>query len=209
MGIATKTHTFVAGAIIVASEHNTNFDTIYNAFNGNIDNANIAGGAGIVDTKLAQITTANKVGGDALNSILEAVYPVGAIYINITGVNPGTELGIGTWTAFGDGRVPVGYDAGDTDFDTAEEEGGVKEHQLTIAELATHGHPYRHSHNPAGAANNDGGIMTDSGGTPQSHAAWTGAVSDTDGRAIGGTGDGDPHTNVQPYIVVHMFKRTV
>lgn len=53
-------------------------------------------------------------------------FPVGAVYINVTGTNPGTELGYGTWSAFGAGRVLVGYDSGDTDFDTAEETGGAK-----------------------------------------------------------------------------------
>jgi hypothetical protein len=52
-------------------------------------------------------------------------YPVGSIYTNATdATNPGTLLGFGTWTAFGAGRVPVGFDAGNVLFDTAEETGG-------------------------------------------------------------------------------------
>ena len=43
MALVTKTFTFSAGAVIVASEHNTNFDTLYNLVNGNLDNANISG----------------------------------------------------------------------------------------------------------------------------------------------------------------------
>lgn len=61
MALITKTNTFSAGDTIVASEHNDNFDTIYNEFNGSTDNANIKSGAAIADTKLAQITTASKV----------------------------------------------------------------------------------------------------------------------------------------------------
>lgn len=56
---------------------------------------------------------------------LLAAYPVGSIYINTSNTNPGTFIG-GTWTAFGAGRVPVGFDSGDTDFDTDEETGGAK-----------------------------------------------------------------------------------
>lgn len=63
MATITKTNTFTNGATIIASEHNTNFDTIYNEFNGNIDNANLKSSAAIVDTKLEQITTAGKVSG--------------------------------------------------------------------------------------------------------------------------------------------------
>jgi len=52
MATITKPNTFSAGATIFAAEHNSNFDTIYNDFNGNITNVNIASGAAISDTKL-------------------------------------------------------------------------------------------------------------------------------------------------------------
>ena len=67
MSLISKPFTFSAGGTIVAAEHNSNFDTIYNAFNGNIDNANIGASAAIVDTKLAQITTASKVAASAID----------------------------------------------------------------------------------------------------------------------------------------------
>ena len=66
MALITKPNTFSAGATIVASEHNANFDTIYSEFNGNIDNANLKSSANIADTKLAQISTAGKVSFAAL-----------------------------------------------------------------------------------------------------------------------------------------------
>jgi len=66
MSTITKDNTFSAGATIVASEHNANFDTIYNDYNGSITNANISASAAIVDTKLAQLTTASKVNLSAL-----------------------------------------------------------------------------------------------------------------------------------------------
>lgn len=53
------------------------------------------------------------------------LYPVGSVYVNATdNTNPGTLLGFGTWTAFGAGRVPVGFDSGNALFNTAEETGG-------------------------------------------------------------------------------------
>ncbi len=52
MGLVTKTFTFAPGALIIASEHNTNFDTLYTLVNGNLDNANVNGAAAIVASKL-------------------------------------------------------------------------------------------------------------------------------------------------------------
>jgi hypothetical protein len=53
MALITKTYTFSAGATILASEHNTNLNTLYNWANGNVDNANIKASAGISLSKLS------------------------------------------------------------------------------------------------------------------------------------------------------------
>ncbi len=66
MATISKPNTFSAGATIVASEHNDNFDTIYDDYNGNITNANISDSAAISDTKFAQIATPSKVNLSAL-----------------------------------------------------------------------------------------------------------------------------------------------
>ena len=68
-------------------------------------------------------------------------YPVGSIYMNASNAtNPGSLLGFGSWSSFGAGRVLVGIDSSDTDFDGAEETGGSKTHALTTGELAAHNH---------------------------------------------------------------------
>ena len=62
------------------------------------------------------------------------LYPVGSIYSNVAvATNPATLLGFGTWTAFGAGRVMVGLDGDDEDFDTVGETGGAKTHTLTTS----------------------------------------------------------------------------
>lgn len=66
MAIISIPFTFSVGAVIVASQHNSNFTTIYNDYNGNITTVNLSASAAIVDTQLAQITTAGKVSGAAL-----------------------------------------------------------------------------------------------------------------------------------------------
>ena len=125
------------------------------------------------------------------------LFPVGYIYTNITGTNPNTELGFGTWTAFGAGRVMVGYDSGDTDFDTAEETGGAKTHTLTTAEMPSHSHSikYRAPTDTTGA-----GYLSTLG--------QSGSTTNTATPGTNTTGGGGAHNNVQPYIVVHIWKRT-
>lgn len=69
MSLITKPYTFSAGQTILSSETNANNDIIFSDYNGNITNANLAVGAAIGDTKLAQITTPAKVSGAALTSL--------------------------------------------------------------------------------------------------------------------------------------------
>ena len=126
-------------------------------------------------------------------------YPVGSIYMNCSNAtNPGTLLGFGTWSSFGAGRVLIGIDSSDTDFDTAEETGGSKTHTLTEAQLPSHRHQ---------VGSNDSGTGTGgaAGNMELVRDAGTG-----NGPAVNSsfTGSGDAHTIVQPYIVVYMWKRT-
>lgn len=60
--------------------------------------------------------------------VLNYLYPVGSIYMSATMSTASQVMAAfgGTWEAWGAGRVPVGVDTADTDFDTAEETGGRK-----------------------------------------------------------------------------------
>lgn len=53
-------------------------------------------------------------------------WPVGSVFISVVSTNPATLLGFGTWAAFAAGRVLVGLDAAQTEFDAVEETGGSK-----------------------------------------------------------------------------------
>jgi hypothetical protein len=76
---------------------------------------------------------ADGAGGVTLAQVIDALYPIGALYTSTLATNPGTLLGRGTWAAFGAGRVLVGQNGSDVDFDTGEETGGAK----TIAAAGT------------------------------------------------------------------------
>jgi len=75
---------------------------------------------------------------------LDLIYPVGSIFMSVNNVNPGTYLPNTTWVAWGSGRVPVGVDTSQTEFDTVEETGGAKSVTLTAAQsgVPSHGHTY-------------------------------------------------------------------
>lgn len=131
-------------------------------------------------------------------------FPVGSVFIAVVSTNPATLLGYGTWSAFGAGRVLVGLDSGDTDFDTVEETGGAKTHTLLTTEIPAHNHLERGTTTATG---NFGGLVRDtsSGGTGGSPAN----VADCSaGFETANTGGGGAHNNLQPYIVVYMWKRT-
>ncbi len=123
---------------------------------------------------------------------IQTVYPVGSIYINAAvATNPGTLLGFGTWVAFGAGRVIVGLNAADSDFDTVQETGGAKTHTLSTAELPSH----THNSNFVTGGSGVSGVNT-----AGNYDAATNATS--------ATGGGSAHNNVQPYIVAYMWRRT-
>lgn len=64
MSIISIPFTFSAGAVIVASQHNSCFSTIFSDYNGNIDNTNIVNAAGIVASKL-DLTSPGGIGTTA------------------------------------------------------------------------------------------------------------------------------------------------
>ena len=147
-------------------------------------------------TGIRNLTITGTLSGATGLVTMSDVYPVGSIYINATNANnPSSLLGFGTWVAFGAGRVPVGIDATQSEFDTAEEVGGAKTHTLTTSELPSHTHNQPAGISPAPNAND----VDVTGGNGATLAA--NVVTDA-------TGGGSAHNNLQPYIVVYMWKRT-
>ena len=131
------------------------------------------------------------------------VYPVGSVYINAAvTTNPATLLGFGTWVAFGSGRMMVGYNAADSDFDALQETGGAKTHTLTTAELPSHNHGYTGQH----TGNNSNGLHHHSGSTKI--AVGDDTNERTSSNTVNSTGSGSAHSILNPYIVAYMWRRT-
>jgi microcystin-dependent protein len=191
---------------------------------------------------------------------LADVYPVGSVYLSVVATNPATLFGFGTWARIGQGRALVGQDAGDPDFDTAEETGGAKTVTLATAEIPSHSHSVtdpQHTHvqnahthvqdahghgltdpghthltqryptatggssgftidtsmsgaladNTLPVKSNTTGVTvqnttpTNQNATPTNQGAATGVTVDS-------AGGGGAHANLQPYVVVYVWKRT-
>jgi len=154
--------------------------------------------------------------------------PVGYIYMSVVSTSPATLFG-GTWSRVGQGRVLVGQDATQTEFDTAEETGGEKNHTITTCQLPAHTHSVDHDH-PAATSSSDGahthtlerktasgtstgvvrgGATATADGTTASGGGHTHSVDVAAFTGSSGSvGSGTPANNLQPYLVVYMWKRT-
>lgn len=122
--------------------------------------------------------------------VREVLYPVGSIYMSATLTTPQEVAAIfgGTWEAWGSGRVPVGVNASETEFNTVEKTGGSKYLQ-------------QHSHNTINWAS---GYQS---GSQSNLFTVLGGDSTTNTRqAVASAGTGDSG-NLQPYITCYMYKR--
>lgn len=57
--------------------------------------------------------------------ILNRIYPVGSIYMSVNSTNPASLMG-GSWAIWGSGRVPVGVDTNQKEFNSVQKTGGQK-----------------------------------------------------------------------------------
>jgi hypothetical protein len=158
------------------------------------------------DSSTALATTA------FVQAALAAMYPVGSIYTNATSsTNPATLLGFGTWTAFGAGRVMVGFNASNALFDTAEETGGsadaiVVSHTHTATSTVTDaGHTHTGTVGSSGSGATAGGMSVPINGT----SIGTSTTGITVATTNASTGSSGTNANYQPYITVYIWKRTV
>lgn len=139
-----------------------------------------------------------------ITDLLDYIHPIGSIFewedsgIESGSPNFSTVAHVesyfgGKWERYGEGRVTVCQLANDADFTIVGSIGGEKIHTLTIDELP------RHSHQTA--INTNKVYSATSGG-------HTFGVDNEGISPTGNTGGGQPHNNLQPYIVVYRYRRT-
>jgi microcystin-dependent protein len=162
----------------------------------------------------------------SLGWLLDVIFPIGSIRMTTTTTGAANFLG-GTWAQWGTGRVPVGVNTSDSNFNTVEKTGGASTVALSTAQLPSHGHTvtgsvsvgYEGSHTHRGSTgaykvgSGSGSsyyYMTNNGAT---NGQTTGAGSSHNHSAsfsgsAGNTGSGSAHNNLQPYITCYFWKRT-
>ena len=166
-----------------------------------------------------QINTINST----LSSYWSHIYPIGAIYISTSPANPSTFLG-GTWVAWGSGRVPVGFNSDDGNFNISEKTGGSKTINLAHSHTVnTHSHASGSMYAGVDATATWIGVSRVGGksyncdvyaNTPIQGKSYT---ANFGARVFGNTGNTAPGTNSQlsgsqsilpPYVTCYMWKRT-
>ena len=138
-------------------------------------------------------------GGGSFNPL--SVYPIGSIYISVSGTNP-AELFGGTWQRLKDRFLLA---AGDTY--AAGSTGGEAEHLLTADELPSHTHPLESitGTDDMNFVNGSGSFLLQNSDTT---IDWPSAKNaEMKYGNTGSVGGNKPHNNLPPYLAVYMWVR--
>lgn len=142
--------------------------------------------------------------------------------MSTSSTNPSNFFG-GTWVAWGSGRVPVGVNTSDSNFNTVEKTGGsaaLQSHTHGIPSLSgstssdgSHRHNSGHGYNNVSKGTDAKTVSTnwyDSDDYSQNMTSWNGTHTHTvttNASNTGSAGSGNSG-NLQPYITCYMWKRT-
>ena len=133
---------------------------------------------------------------DGIADLYNAIFPIGQIVIKGDNEDYSNWLGF-TWERTAVGKVLVGIDSTDTDFNTIGKTSGEKTHTLTIDEMP------KHRHTQISANSGSSGLT----GTTYTGLGWSTGNNESLNTAMQNTGGSQPHNNLQPYQVVAYWKR--
>lgn len=161
----------------------------------------------------ADIANINKVTAGDMNEIKQVVnslanlfFPIKKVVIFNDNDDHSNYLGF-TWERIASGKMLVGIDSADTDFNTIGKTGGEKEHTLTIDEMPAHSHKL----------NGNTDIVFDEStiypyllaSAKRGYASGSSIIFG-DGYVINDTttkGGGQAYNNMPPYQVVALWQR--
>ena len=154
-----------------------------------------------------------------VQAVMQSLYPVGTIYTNATSsTNPATLLGFGTWTAFGAGRVMVGYDSSNSLFNASEKTGGSADSILKSHTHTDSGHTHLISNGDTttGSTISNTNYLANTYSTASASnyiLQGTSTIADkgltsSSTAVISTEGVSATNTNYQPFITVYLWKRT-
>lgn len=137
--------------------------------------------------------------------IINAIYPVGAIYISVSSTSPETLFG-GSWEQIKDRFLLAAgstYEAGST--------GGEANHTLTSDEMPKHVHTVNISDletlNRVVWKNGSANSVKDGWGLDYVGDTSSGLPEGANGLMAAYTGGNQPHNNMPPYLAVYVWKR--
>ncbi|MDD7756076.1 MAG: hypothetical protein PUJ51_16435 [Clostridiales bacterium] len=134
---------------------------------------------------------------DGIADLYNAIFPVGQIVIKGDNEDYSNWLGF-TWERTAVGKVLVGIDSTDTDFNEIGKTGGEKTHTLTINEMPSH------QHSTVDICSYSGGNVDQKTGYGYEEIKLN---KSSYGNSVSSTGGGQSHNNLQPYQVVAYWKR--
>lgn len=145
--------------------------------------------------------------------ILDIVYPVGSIYINVNNANPGTLFG-GTWEQIKDRFLLAcgdTYSNGSTG-GRANHKHPTSEHTLTVEEMPSHSHDmddvvYGNYKNRLGIRGDGGGGKNLVPTMTQTNSYSKYLPTNTGGGQPHSHGDTGSANHMPPYITVYVWKR--
>lgn len=178
-----------------------------------------------INASVEEISNNIKYIDKKISDLLNMFYPVGSVYETMdSSFDPNKKWG-GTWERI-KGRVLVGVDENDSDFNTTEKIGGEKTHKLSVSEMPSHSHSVSEKSLKGGVNNISGqdktwGLTTsgifsnwgDTNGIYSTSRETTTNYKDgfyldaTHTHTIGNTGGGNVHNNLQPYVTCFIWKR--
>lgn len=140
--------------------------------------------------------------------ISDAIYPIGGLYTTTVNADPSTLLGFGTWQRFAEGRALVGFSSDVTSATpdwtkVVSNTFGNYTHTLTTPETPSVIGEFEHIRPNAFPST---GVFSELTSAPATIDGGSSAFSHVRTRI--NLGGGLPHNNVQPSIVVFIWRRT-